>query len=111
MNVQVKSLFTGQLNTMDLPVTLEQLRCWQEGEALLVAMPGLNHDQLEFLVSGMTPAERRERFGPLSVQDSAPRPGRRQKTRAVARKREPGGRRWFSRWVRSTPASRQPKRF
>lgn len=37
------------------------------GEAVLVAMPGLNHDQHEFLVSGMTPWERRERFGPLAL--------------------------------------------
>ena len=111
MNVQIKSLFTGQLNTVDLPVTPEQLARWGEGEAPLVAMPGLNPDQLEFLVSGMTPAERLERFGPLTMTTSQPRSGRRQKTRAIARSQEPGGRRWFSRWVRSTPAWRKPKPY
>ncbi len=50
MKVQIKSLFTGRLNTVDLPVTPGQLARWQEGEAPLVAMPGLNPDQLEFLV-------------------------------------------------------------
>jgi len=65
--VQNKSLFSGQLNEMDLPVTPEQLARWQDGEGILVAMPGLNHDQLEFLISGMTPDERRKRFGPLAV--------------------------------------------
>ena len=107
MQVQIKSLFTGRLNTVDLPVTPGQLARWQEGEAPLVAMPGLNPDQLEFLVSGMTPAERLERFGPLAMYASQSRSRRRQKTRAFARKRGPGGKRWFSRWVRSTPAWRK----
>lgn len=65
--VQNKSLFSGQLNEMDLPVTPEQRERWQQGENALVVMPGLNHDQLEFLVSGMTPTERRARFGPLAL--------------------------------------------
>ena len=111
MNVQIKSLFTGRLNTVDLPVTPGQLARWQEGEAPLVAMPGLNPDQLEFLVSGMTPAERLERFGPLAMTTSQPRSGRRQETRAIARSQEPGGRRWFSRWVRSTPAWRKQRHY
>lgn len=65
--VQNKSLFTGQLNEMDLPVTREQLKRWQEEENALVVMPNLTHDQLVFLTSGMTRAERRQRFGPLAV--------------------------------------------
>ena len=110
MNVQIKGLFTGRLNTMDLPVTPGQLARWREGEAPLVAMPGLNPDQLEFLVSGMTPAERRERFGPLAVRYPEPAAIRRQKTRAAARKRGLGGKRWFWSWVRSTPAWGKPRR-
>lgn len=65
--MQNKSLFTGQLNEMDLPVTPEQLKRWQEGENTLVVMPNLTHDQLEFLTGGMTREERRQRFGPLAV--------------------------------------------
>ncbi len=111
MNVQIKSLFTGRLNMVDLPVTPGQLARWQEGEAPFVAMPGLSHDQLEFLVSGMCPSERLERFGPLAMAVSQPRSGRRQKTRAFARSQELGGRRWSWSWVRSTPAWRKPKPY
>lgn len=56
--VQNKSLFTGQLNEMDLPVTPEQLRRRQDGESALVVMPNLTHNQLEFLTSDMTHYER-----------------------------------------------------
>ncbi len=111
MEVRIKSLFTGRLNTMDLPVTPGQLARWQQGEAPFVAMPGLSHDQLEFLVSGMAPTERLERFGPLAMSVSQPRLGRRQKTRAVARRREPGGRRWIWSWLRSTSASQKRRRY
>ena len=62
--VQTQSLFTGRLNQMDIPASREQVERWQNGEPLLVAMPNLQHDHIEFLVSGMTRAERRERFGP-----------------------------------------------
>ena len=65
--VQNQSLFTGRLNEMDIPASREQLERWQDGEPLLVAMPDLEHDHIEFLVSGMTRAERQERFGPGAV--------------------------------------------
>jgi hypothetical protein len=68
LRVQTKSLFTGELNNMDIPVTYEQLERWLEGESMCVAMPDLTHDHIEFLVSGMTPDERRKRFGPLAVR-------------------------------------------
>lgn len=67
MLVKIVSLYSGQLNEMELPVTAEQLERWHgQGEALLVAMPGLSADEVDFLVSGMTPAERVAHFGPLS---------------------------------------------
>ena len=67
LRVQTKSLFTGQLNHMDIPATYEQLERWLEGESMCVAMPDLSHDHMEFLVSGMTPDERRKRSEPLAV--------------------------------------------
>ena len=67
LRVQTKSLFTGELNTMDIPATYEQLERWLEGESMCVAMPDLTHDHIEFPVSGMTPDERLKRFGPLAV--------------------------------------------
>jgi hypothetical protein len=66
--MQTKSLFTGELNNMDILATHEQLESWLEGESICVAMPDLMHDHIEFLVSGMTPEERRKRFGPLAVR-------------------------------------------
>ena len=68
LRVQTKSLFTGELNNMDIPATYEQLERWLEGESMCVATPDLTHDHIEFLVSGMTPDERRKRFGPLAVR-------------------------------------------
>lgn len=61
--VQVKSLFSGRLNEMDIPATPEQLGCWQGEESLLVAMPNLKVEHIEFLTSGMTQDEKYERFG------------------------------------------------
>ena len=67
MRVQVPSIYSGNLNSMDLPVTYEQLERWhKQGEAILVAMPNLTADEVQFLVSGMTPEERVARFGPLT---------------------------------------------
>ena len=63
LRVRTKSLFTGELNNTDIPATHEPLERWLEGESLCVAMPDLKHDHIEFLVSGMTPGERHERFG------------------------------------------------
>ena len=65
--VQVKSLFSGRLNDMDVPATLAQLEAWQGGESLLVAMPDLKHEYIEFLTSGITQSERCERFGRLAL--------------------------------------------
>lgn len=67
MRVQVPSIYSGRLNEMDLPVTSEQLARWhKEGEAILVAMPNLTADEVQFLITGTTPQERIARFGPLA---------------------------------------------
>lgn len=63
LQVHVKSLFSGELNTMDIPTTYAQLERWLEGESIGVAMPGLEPEHVAFLVSGMAPGERRARFG------------------------------------------------
>ena len=67
LRVQTISLFTGELDNMDVPATYEQLERWLEGESMGVAMPDPPHDHIEFLVSGMTPDERLRRFEPLAV--------------------------------------------
>lgn len=64
--MMLKSLYSGNLNELDVPVAAEQLERWhKQGEPLFVAIPGLNANQVQFLVSGMTPGERVARFGPV----------------------------------------------
>lgn len=60
-----KSDLTGKDNTMDLPVTEEQLRNWignneHPGQLILDAMPHLSAEQREFLISGCSPEEWQE---------------------------------------------------
>lgn len=54
--IQRRSPVTGQLNTMFLGVTTEQLHAWRmDGQLIQDAMPNLSPDQREFLISGCTP--------------------------------------------------------
>jgi hypothetical protein len=46
---------TGEENTLDLDVTAEQLKAWQEGALIQDVMGHLSADDREFLISGMTP--------------------------------------------------------
>ncbi len=60
-----QSEFTGRMNTMDLPVTPEQIEQWKRsGELIQRALPTLNTEQREFLLTGATPQEWDEVFGP-----------------------------------------------
>lgn len=63
MIIEMISRFTGKLNTMDLPVTFEQLARWQEGELIQNVMAHLTADQREFLMTGATPEEWDSVFG------------------------------------------------
>ena len=64
MIIQRKSMFTGRTHEMDIPVTKEQLDAWQRGELIQRAMPDLTADQREFIMTGITPEEWAEAFGP-----------------------------------------------
>ena len=44
-------------------VPLNQWKAWQEGVLIQKALPELNSDQREFLMSGMTPAEWEALYG------------------------------------------------
>lgn len=57
MKITRRSMLTGKIRTMDLPVTEEQLRRWQDGELIQRVMPNLNVDEREFIISGSTPEE------------------------------------------------------
>lgn len=58
MLVQRKSIFTGVISEMELPVTQEQIDRWQRGgEMIQDVFPHLTSGQREFLLSGATEAE------------------------------------------------------
>ena len=58
MQITKVSPLTGKSNTMDLPVTQEQIDRWQRREGLIQnIMPDLSPDQREFLMSGYTPED------------------------------------------------------
>lgn len=58
MMVYKKNLFTGKQNCMLLDVTEEQLEDWKQGNKLIQdALPHLNTDEREFLLSGTLPAD------------------------------------------------------
>lgn len=63
MLIQRKSYVSGQVNTMDLDVTMDQLESWQNGELIQVVMPNLTPDEREFLITGITPDEWKKIFG------------------------------------------------
>jgi hypothetical protein len=63
MLVTRKSPVTQRENTLEIPVTPEQLLRWQSGELIQKAMPGLTADQREFLMSGMTAEDWKATFG------------------------------------------------
>ena len=60
-----KSLFTGIMNEMDLPITQEQLDEFESDNSRLVqdVFPNLNSEQREFLMTGSTSAEWEDLFG------------------------------------------------
>ena len=61
-----KSLFTGIMNEMDLPISQEQLNEFEsDNNSRLVQdiFPNLNSEQREFLMTGSTSAEWEDLFG------------------------------------------------
>jgi hypothetical protein len=54
MKVERKSPLTGNVSTMDLPITQEQLDRWKSGELIQNVFPRLTADEREFLLTGYT---------------------------------------------------------
>jgi len=48
------SPFTGKVNTMDLPITEEQIERWKRGAYAQDVWPDLTPSQREFFISGCT---------------------------------------------------------
>lgn len=65
MIIQKQSLWSGNVNQMDLPVTEEQIEKWRSGTLIQKAMPHLTAEEREFLISGTTPADWAEMFPPV----------------------------------------------
>ena len=58
MKVQRESIISGELNTMELNVTPQQMDRFYGGRELTQNIfPHLNSEEREFLISGMMPSE------------------------------------------------------
>lgn len=57
MIVSRVSPFSGETNTMDLPITVEQYERWLDGELAQHVFWDLTADQREFIMTGITPQE------------------------------------------------------
>ena len=63
MLITKKSMFSGEWNTMDIPVTQSQIDDWESGTLIQDAMPNVSADDREFLKTGVTPQEWINTFG------------------------------------------------
>ena len=63
MLITKKSMFSGEWNTMDIPVTQSQIDDWESGTLIQDAMPNVSVEDREFLKTGVTPEEWINTFG------------------------------------------------
>lgn len=63
MQITNTSMLTGKRHTLEIDITPEQLKRWQEGELIQNVCPHLSADDREFLVSGSTKEEWEKFFG------------------------------------------------
>jgi hypothetical protein len=62
MIIERRSLISGIIRTLDLPVTEEQIEAWENGALIQDAMPNLNVAHREFLLTGITDDEWNKEF-------------------------------------------------
>ena len=63
MIIKRKSVFSGIERSVDIPVDPKDYASWEQGYASIDdAMPYLNSEDREFLLSGMTPQEWKNAF-------------------------------------------------
>ena len=79
MLITRKSMISGEVNTLEIDCTPEQLAAWEAGEKIQDAMPDVEAPLREFLMTGTTPAEWNAMFGrtPCSPGCRVRRSGRR----------------------------------
>lgn len=63
MLIEKTSNYSGITRILDLDVTADEFNAWQGGETIQSAMPRLNADEREFIMTGVTPEEWEEMFG------------------------------------------------
>ena len=65
IQVTRQSVITKKINTMELPITQENLDTYETVGDILIqdAFPNLNAEQREFILSGITPQEWNDTFG------------------------------------------------
>ena len=63
MNITRTSVVSNITRTIDLPITEEQLRAYQNGMHVQNAFPDLDVDQREFIITGITAEEWDATFG------------------------------------------------
>jgi len=57
LEITKRSPLTGEYNTMILDVTEEQIARWKSGTLIQDAMPHLNNEEREFLITGYTQSD------------------------------------------------------
>lgn len=62
MMITRQSMFTGNVHSIDIDVTEEQLAAWQNGQLIQRAMPNLEPWEREFIKTGVTEEEWNETF-------------------------------------------------
>ena len=63
MRIAMKSTLTGNITTRHIPVTHGQIMRWRDGVSIQKAMPHVDAEDREFLISGITPEEWDKYFG------------------------------------------------
>jgi hypothetical protein len=62
MEITKTSRFSGVTRTLNLDVTLDEYATWKGGELIQVAMPRLDADEREFIMTGITAEEWEKTF-------------------------------------------------
>lgn len=57
MLIERRSLVSGVIRTLELPVTEEQIEAWERGMKIQDAMPNLTASQREFILTGVVDTE------------------------------------------------------
>ncbi len=63
MKINRKHFLTGDIRSMELDITMQQLVQWQSGGLIQNVMPALTLDEREFLITGVLPGEFEELYG------------------------------------------------